>query len=84
MNLYKALWSRIGGRPWTHIYRWIWRNLEYFVQALWFFTGLGVYHYLGWLGVLLFWIFYSYGYINGHFFWAKPWEAYPKPPEQGE
>jgi len=81
VNIYKALWARIGGRPWTWIYRWIWRNLEYFVQALWFFTGIGVYHYFGWLGVALFWIFYSYGYINGHFFWTGEWEEYPKPPK---
>ena len=69
-NLYKALWSKIGGRPWTYIVRDIWHQLEYFMQAGWFFIGIAVYIWLGWMGVLLFWLFYTWGYVNGHFFYG--------------
>jgi hypothetical protein len=70
-GLYKKLWSLVGGRPWTYIYRDVWHRYEYVVQAQWFFFGLAVYHFLGWYGAMLFWIFYTLGYINGHFFWGR-------------
>ena len=28
MSLYKELWSRVGGRPWTYILRDVWHELE--------------------------------------------------------
>ena len=68
---YKKLWSVVGSRPWTYIYRDIWHGLEYVVQAQWFFIGLAVYYFWGWEGVAAFWVFYTLGYINGHFFWGK-------------
>ena len=74
---YKKLWSLIGQRPWTFIYRDIWHTYEYFPQAQWFFTGVAIYwlaeHWLAipWKeAVLIFWAVYTYGYINGHFFWG--------------
>ncbi len=70
-NIYKKLWSIIGGRPWTWITRDIWHQLEYIMQVAWFFIGVGIYIWLGWFGVLLFFMFYTFGYINGHFFWGK-------------
>jgi len=73
VSLYKRLWSKIGGRPWTYIWRDIYHKAEYVIQLLWFFTGIAVYYYLGWVGVILFWIFYTYGYINGHFHWGTKW-----------
>jgi hypothetical protein len=30
VNLYKWLWSEIGGRPWTYILRDAWDNAEFF------------------------------------------------------
>ncbi len=68
---YKKLWSLIGKRPWTWIYRDIWHKLEWFPQMQWLFTGVLVYYFFGWWGVLWFCLAYSYGYINGHFFWGK-------------
>jgi len=70
-SIYKKLWSLIGKRPWTIIYREIWRKYEWFIQMQWFFTGIVIYYFWGWFGVLLFCIFYTYGYINGHFFWSN-------------
>ena len=71
-NPYKwGLWHWIGGRPWTYISKDIWHQLEYIMQIAWFFIGVGVYIWLDWFGVLLFIIFYTFGYINGHFFWGK-------------
>lgn len=73
-NLYRWLWTKIGKRPWTFITRDIWHQFEYIMQIVWFFAGIGVYIWIGWFGVLLFFIFYTIGYINGHFFWGKEWQ----------
>ena len=73
MNLYKMLWSKIGGRPWTYIWRDLWHHAEYLMQAIWLFTGvaIGVFFGWGWAGIA--WGIYTLGYINGHFFWGKKW-----------
>lgn len=71
---YKKLWSLIGKRPWTWIYRDIWHKLEWFPQMQWLFTGILIYHFFGWFGVWFFCAVYAYGYINGHFFWGKKWQ----------
>jgi hypothetical protein len=68
---YKKLWVLIGHRPWTFIYRDVYRKYEYFIQAQWFVTGSLIYHYLGTDGVMWFWIFYTFGYLNGHFFFGS-------------
>jgi len=73
MNIYKWLWSKVGGRPWTYIWRDIYHQAEYLIFAIWFFVGVVIYHYLGWFGVLLFWVFFTFGYINGHFHWGSKW-----------
>ncbi len=38
MNLYKELWSRIGGRKWTYIMR----DFAYQNPMLMFFIGIGI------------------------------------------
>ena len=69
-DLYRWLWSRIGGRPFTYILRDLWVDFEY----LWIigFTCLGVWlgHNYGWLLVLerLAWL--TGGFILGHLFWG--------------
>lgn len=77
-SLYKKLWSLVGGRPWTYIYRDIWHRYEIVVQAQWFFLGvLSLYAAEHWLNLpwhvvcLIFWVIYTLGYINGHFFWGR-------------
>jgi len=74
-NAYKKLWSLIGGRPWTFIYRDLWHNVEILMQVQWFWTAVLV---LWLIGVdipikllLVGWAIYILGYINGHFFWGK-------------
>ena len=70
VNLYKALWSRLGGRPWTFIIRDAWYKFE----GLWIIGLVGVGAMLGrWLWDLFFWLLASFaiGYIAGHLFWGK-------------
>ena len=73
-NAYKKLWSLIGGRPWTYIYRDIYRTYEIFIQAQWFWTAILILWLLGFTIPLkmlaAFWMIYTFGYINGHFFWG--------------
>jgi len=70
-NIYKKLYSIVGGRPWTWITQDVWHQFEYIMQVAWFFIGIGIFIWQGWFGVLLFFMFYTFGYINGHFFWGK-------------
>ena len=72
-NLYKWLWSHIGGRPWTYIWRDIYHEAEWLIQTVWFATGVAVGIYFSWKLALIMWAIYTYGYINGHFFWGTPW-----------
>ena len=70
-SLYKKLWSIVGGRPWTYIWRDIYHTAPIVIQVLWFFIGVAVYNWLGWLGVLIFWCIYMFGFLEGHFHWGK-------------
>ena len=76
-NPYKwGLWHWIGGRPWTWIYQDVWHKYEWFPQMQWAVTGIGFECLRQWLGwpwwTHFIWIgIYTYGYINGHFFWGK-------------
>lgn len=78
MNLYRELWSRIGGRPWTFILRDAWHRLE----GLWIIclvaTGALLGHWL-WEQILWYLLFFALGYVGGHLFWGK---AYI--PDQGK
>ena len=69
-NLYKKLWSLIGGRPWTYIWRDIYHLAPIVIQVLWFFIGVAIFIWLGWKGVLVFWCIYLFGYLEGHFHWG--------------
>ena len=75
MSWYKWLWSRIGGRPWTYIYRDIWHKYEILMQAQWFWTAILIVWILGCniplAELLTLWGVYTFGYIMGHFFWGS-------------
>ena len=69
-SLYKSLWSRIGGRPWTYILRDTWHRLE----GLWILGMVVIGALLGhWLWDLFAWflLVFAIGYICGHLFWGK-------------
>ena len=72
-NPYKFLWSRIGGRKWTHIWRDIYHTAPVIIQTLWFLMGVLVYSQFGWYGVGVFWAIYLFGFLEGHFHWGKKW-----------
>ena len=89
-GLYRWLWSKIGGRPWTFISRDVWHQLEYLPILLLLFAGW----FLGrfWDNALAWAATHPYGalgalfgvstvwYILGHFFWGKEY----KPNQQGD
>ena len=69
MNLYRALWSKIGGRPWTYILRDAWHRLE----GLWIIGLVTVGALLGhciWGHILWLLLAFALGYIAGHLFWG--------------
>lgn len=70
MNLYKALWSRIGGRPWTYIIRDAWDACEFFWIVGLVCLGIWLGHIYSWVSVLKGWLVFSAGYIAGHLFWG--------------
>lgn len=74
---YKKLWSLIGGRKWTHIYRDFYHTIPYAVQFIWFNVGLWVGLNYGWRFAYIAWGIYTIGFIYGHFHWSsyKPGEG---------
>lgn len=79
-DLYKLLWSKIGGRPWTYILRDAWHKVE----GLWLIGLVAMGAFLGhWLWSLIFWLLLSFaiGYVAGHLFWGK--DYIPNQHEEG-
>ena len=75
MNLYKALWLKLGSRPWTFILRDTWHKLE----GLWIIGLVAIGALLGhWLWDLVLWLLlvFTLGYITGHLFWGKEYKPY--------
>ena len=75
-SIYKKLWSIIGKRPWTFLYRDVWHKLEWFAQMQWYATGALAQYVIvkfdfPWWSHFIVLALYTYGYINGHFFWGK-------------
>lgn len=69
MKLYKYLWSRLGGRPWTYIIRDLWHRFEW----LWIIGLLLTGYFLGSQGydhMLGFLVAFNLGYVAGHVFWG--------------
>lgn len=78
-NIYKKLWSLIGGRPWTYILRDIWHRFEWFPQMEWYAYG-ALTHYAIEKFNLPWWVhfipiaLYTHGYIKGHIHWGTKYE----------
>jgi hypothetical protein len=79
INIYKALWSAIGGRPWSYILRDMWHKYEGLCIIALVTLGAVIGH---WLWPLVFWLLlvFAFGYIAGHLFWGKKYI----PNQQGE
>ncbi|KTB49176.1 hypothetical protein DEALK_00880 [Dehalogenimonas alkenigignens] len=79
MDLYRMLWSRLGGRPWTYILRDLWHRYEWlWIAGLMlggYFIGKNGFDYL--LGRLF---SFTIGYVAGHLFWGKDYV----PGQQGD
>jgi hypothetical protein len=78
MDLYKWLWSRVGGRPWTYIIRDFYHTYEWAVFLTWFWIGVAVFRFGGLLWCGFFWLLVTLGYVLGHFFWGTPWRRKQK------
>ncbi len=70
MNFYKALWSRIGGRPWTYILRDFWHKVEGLCIIALVAAGAVMGHIM-WSEVLKLLLAFALGYTAGHLFWGK-------------
>ena len=82
MDLYKALWSRIGERPWTYILRDAWDDYEFFWIVGLVSLGIWLGHNYEWKSVMIGWLLFTAGYIAGHLFWGK--EHIPEQKEQAD
>ena len=73
MDLYRMLWSRIGGRPWTYIARDVYHKVEYLVLVTLLVAGytIGETGLVSWKLFVVIMTTYTIGYIHGHFFWGK-------------
>ena len=69
-DIYKAIWSVIGGRPWSYILRDIWHKYEGLCIIALVAIGAVLGHWL-WHLVLWLLLFFALGYIAGHLFWGK-------------
>lgn len=81
MDFYRALWSRIGGRPWTYIARDIYHRVEYLVLVTLVVVGylIGTSGLMNWRWFLVIMVTYTIGYVHGHFFWGKDYIPNQKP-----
>lgn len=79
MNIYKAIWQVIGGRPWSYILRDIWHKYEGLCIIALVATGAMLGHWL-WQSVFWLLLIFALGYIAGHLFWGKEYI----PNQQGE
>ena len=70
MDIYKALWSRLGGRPWTYILRDWWDDCEFVWIVGLVSLGIWLGHVFTWQTVLKGWLVFSAGYLFGHLFWG--------------
>ena len=70
MNIYKFIWSRIGGRPWTYILRDSWHEWEVFWIIGLLAIGATLGKFFGWFTILSVLGIFLAGYIAGHLFWG--------------
>jgi len=69
-NLYKWLWTKIGGRPWTYILRDLWTEAEWLWQLVWFGLGVLVCYFFDWKIAMISFGIYTIGFIGGHLWWG--------------
>ncbi len=74
MNLYKALWSKIGGRPWTYIIR----DARQKYPTPWMLGVMIVSgtigHFLWGWGLLIAFGVLLLGVLWGHLWWGSKWQ----------
>jgi len=70
-KIYRSLWSKLGGRPWTYIIRDAWNDWEFFWIVGLVSLGIWLGHVFSWKSILIGWLVFALGYIAGHLFWGK-------------
>ena len=83
-KLYRWLWTKIGGRPWTYIIRDIYHLGEWFVLTGTLLLGVLLGKCLSWGQVMLAVGICTVGYIAGHCFWGTPYTPGQPGEEEGE
>ena len=73
-NLYKKLWSLIGGRPFTYWLRDVWHKAEIVWILILVALGVALGHNYDWIEALKIMGIFTIGYIAGHLFWGKDWQ----------
>lgn len=71
MNVYRWIWTRIGGRPWTYIIRDVWHKAEFVWIVCLVSLGMYIGHNCDFRSILIIWLIFSIGYLFGHLFWGK-------------
>ena len=67
MNWYKAIWSRLGGIPWTYILRDAYHKAEFIWIVGLVSLGIWLGHNYGALTIIRGWLIFSIGYFLNHF-----------------
>ncbi len=78
MNLYRWLYSHIGGRMWTYILRDSWAEWEIVWIIGLLIVGATLGKYFGWIYLLerLMWLLG--GYLLGHLFWGTAYRQHQR------
>ena len=71
MNLYKIVWSKIGGRMWSYILRDAWHKCEFVWIVGLVAVGVVLGHHFNWITILEIMGIFTIGFIGGHLFWGK-------------
>ena len=76
IDLYRELWSRFGGKPWTYITRRLWKEYEFFWIVGLISVGMVLGRLVSWKAIILGWVIFTIGYILGHIFWSTTSEEW--------
>ena len=74
MKIYRWIWSRVGGRPFTYILRDIYHKFEFIWIVGLIAVGVALGHHFDWIEVLRIMGIFTIGYIGGHLFWGKEYQ----------
>ena len=84
MNIYEALYSRVGGRMWTYILRDSYHKAEFVWIMCLMAVGVVCGHFLNFVIILVGLGIFTMGFIFGHLFWSKDYIPYQGTDKEGK